>query len=150
MIDEKWLYAKTKQVEVTLTREFVRSYARAIHEENPIYFDKQAAQKASYADVVAPITMPIIFWQYLDVFWLKNVPIVIHGKQNFQYHMPLIANNSYQCDIQLTNLQKKRRKNGSIMQIADHLLTVRKENDLYGTFLTTLLIMEAQNEAISN
>lgn len=143
MIDEKWLMAKTEQVQFTLTRKQIRNYAKAIHEENPIYFDKDEAQRAGYADVVAPITMPTIFWQYVDVFWLKDVPIIIHGKQNFKYEVPLVANETYECDIQLTNLQTKKRKNGTTMQVADHLLTVRKQNIVCGTFLSTLLIMEA-------
>ena len=142
MIDEKWLFAKTDLVELTLTYEFIANYASSIHEVNPIYFNKQAAINAGFSDVVAPITMPIIFWQYIDVPWLKNIPVVIHGKQNFSYKEPLLANQTYHCEIQLTNIQTKERKKGSRMQVADHELNVYHNDKVCGTFVSTLLIME--------
>lgn len=149
MIDEKWLFTRTERIELTLTRELIKNYALAIHEDNPIYFDQQAAIAAGYSDVVAPITMPIIFWQYIDVPWLKNIPVVIHGKQNFSYHEPLIANRTYHCDIQLTNLQNKERKDGSLMQVADHKLHVYFNDQVCGTFVSTLLIMEGEDDTFS-
>lgn len=149
MIDKKYLFKKTEKIRLTLTRQWIQEYAEAIGDYEPIYFDKMAAQKRGFSDVVAPVTMPVIFWQYFDIPWLKHLPVIIHGKQSFQYNEPLIAGRTYECVIQLVSLKNKNRKNGTMMQIADHELTVSQEKKICAVSYTTLIIMEEENEPFS-
>jgi len=44
-------------------REKIREFARAVHAENPLHHDVEAARAAGYADVIAPPTFAIILAQ---------------------------------------------------------------------------------------
>lgn len=145
MIEQSWLMKKTKPVEIMVTREQITSYVRAIQEKNPMYYDLKAAKQMGYVDIPLPITMPIIFWQYIDVPWLKHIPVLIHSRQQFCYERPLVANIVFQCHIQLTNLQQRRH-----MQISEHTLTIEHQGTLYGTAISTLLIMEDRHDKTLN
>lgn len=137
MIEQNWLMEKTKPVEIMVTRKQITDYAEAIQEKNRMYYDLEAARQNGYSDIPVPITMPIIFWQYIDVPWLENISVLIHGKQRFSYERALVANTIYQCHIQLTNLQQNQH-----VQISEHRLTIEHQGMLCGTAVSTLLIME--------
>ena len=47
-------------------REKIREFARAVHAENPLHHDVEAARAAGYADVIAPPTFAIILAQAAD------------------------------------------------------------------------------------
>ncbi|WP_368504954.1 MaoC family dehydratase N-terminal domain-containing protein [Alkalihalophilus sp. As8PL] len=140
MITEKWLHSQTKPIEITLTREMIKSYADAICNENELYTNVEAAKQASYEDIPAPPTMPFIFWQYLEVPWLDDVGVLVHGKQAFSYDQPLIANQTYQCSIQLLSLKTKVNKRGPI-QIAEHQLSIHYNGVVHANALSTLVIL---------
>lgn len=141
MISENWLKATSEKVEITLTTEMIQTYAKAIGETELLYKDLEVAKSLGYQDIPAPPTLPIIFWQFIDVPWLENVGPVIHGKQRFLYKETLIANRNYDCMIQLTNLTYKMSKNRR-MQRSEHELSIYRKNKLHATAVSTLIIFD--------
>lgn len=81
-----------------VSREKLRDYAVATQESNPIYYYKEAAQKAGYRDVVAPpsFVVQLFFryggWPLYDPdFGKKKLPVCVHKAQNVKIHRPIIA-----------------------------------------------------------
>ena len=141
MIDQKWEHATTEAVKISITSEMIASYAKAIHEDALIYYDKQVAIAAGFKNIPAPPTLPIIFWQFINVPWLKDAGAIIHGKQQFHYEQPLLANRTYDCSIHLKDITKKQSKKG-MMQLSTHELMIKFEDQIHATAITTLIIFE--------
>lgn len=81
-----------------VSREKIRDFADAIGDANPLYWSKDAARAAGYADVIAPPT----FLTVLQFRFRGEGPIadpalgldysrVVHGEQRFVYHRPVVA-----------------------------------------------------------
>lgn len=108
MIDRKWQGQCTDPFDIYVTREWIQEYSALIGEDNPLFHDPSYAKEKGYADVIAPLTFPIVFWQYAKVVWLENQPPVIHREQSFFYHDPIMANRIYRCQIILNKLTVKK------------------------------------------
>ncbi len=78
-------------------REKIREFAQATGETSPLCHDLAAARAAGHADVVAPVTFPIVLTlkamgeavtdPSVGVDWSR----VVHGDQRFSYRRPLVA-----------------------------------------------------------
>ncbi len=79
-------------------REHIRSFARAIGDENPVYTDPAAARALGHPDVIAPPT----FLTVLNFRFASEGPVadpelgldyslVVHGEQSFELHRPIYA-----------------------------------------------------------
>ena len=62
--------------------------------------------------LIAPSTMPIIFWQAFDIPWLKEDAPLIHGSQHFSYNKPITAGMTLDCELALEKVDKKVGKQG--------------------------------------
>jgi hypothetical protein len=141
MIDDKWMGATTDVVKIDVTREMIALYVKAIHEDSSIYTNVECARRLGYVDIPAPPTLPIIFWKYIDIPWLRETGPVIHGKQRFCYDQPLLANFTYYCSIKLNELRMKKSKQG-MMQVANHELVITYNHCIHATAFTTLILFE--------
>jgi hypothetical protein len=141
MIDEKWTGATSEVVKITVTREMITAYARAIHDDTSIYVDIDSAKIAGYHDIPAPPTMPIIFWSFIKIPWLEDVGPVVHGKQRFSYEHTLVANRTYDCVIQLKDVKEKKSRR-EIMQRSNHELIISYNDCIHATARTTLIIFK--------
>jgi len=80
-----------------VTRVKIAEFATAIGETSPLCFDKQAAEKAGYPDVIAPPTFAIVVSSagsskvITDKGLGLNYAMVVHGEQRFEYRRPLHA-----------------------------------------------------------
>lgn len=76
-------------------REKIREFARAVHAENPLHHDVEAARAAGYADLIAPPTFAIILSQAADAALIgdKSAGIdfsrVVHADQRLRITVPL-------------------------------------------------------------
>lgn len=116
------------QKKITVTAEWIKQYAQSIE------FPLQSIGNK----IVAPPTMPILFWQLFDVpIFHKNQP-VLHGSQQFTYNRPIVEGMVLDCKLQLT---KKEQKNGKQGPLTFYTYTlVCYENDEEIAQATTLLI----------
>lgn len=90
---------------ILITEEWISSYAQSI----------DAPLQTMNGKVIAPATMPIIFWQAFDIPWLsKNAPL-IHGTQHFSYQAPITAGMSLDCELVLTNMVQKAGRQGVLI-----------------------------------
>ncbi len=79
-------------------REHIRSFARAIGDENPAYTDPAAARALGHPDVIAPPTfLTVLNFRFAaegpvaDPALGLDYSLVVHGEQSFELHRPVRA-----------------------------------------------------------
>ncbi|MGH7857446.1 MAG: MaoC family dehydratase N-terminal domain-containing protein [Candidatus Binatia bacterium] len=96
----------------------VREFARAIKDDNPIYFDEAHAEKEA-GGVVAPLTftMTQAFWDEpgnrIDLG--LDMRRVLHGSQEFEYVRPVHAGDRLTAQGRISDVYKKPGKRGGEM-----------------------------------
>jgi acyl dehydratase len=77
--------------------EKIREYARAVGETNPVHHDREAALAQGYRNVVAPpmfcvvYSAPAMAPAVLDPEVGINLPVMVHGGQEFVWGEPVCA-----------------------------------------------------------
>jgi acyl dehydratase len=102
-------------------------FAKAIHDDNPVYRDADAAQAAGFANVPAPPTYGFIAqnwgrWEerqdpaagdgrdpLAEVMGglLANGGLILHGEQSFTYHRPLVAGDVVRYEGRVADIYQK-------------------------------------------
>lgn len=92
--------------------EKVREFARAVHSENPIHFDPEAASAAGFRDVVAPPTFAVTI-QEMTLDQLLGDPEagidfsrVVHGDQRFTYTRPIVAGDELSATLTIASVKQ--------------------------------------------
>uniref|UniRef100_UPI0035C9B14E MaoC family dehydratase N-terminal domain-containing protein n=1 Tax=uncultured Sphingomonas sp. TaxID=158754 RepID=UPI0035C9B14E len=108
--------------EVAVETGFLKFFAKATGETDPIYFDENAARAAGHPSLPAPPTY--LFSLALsaparrgDVFDAENgigveLAKVLHGEQSFTYHRPIYAGDRLTLTTTTSDLYAK--KNGAL------------------------------------
>ncbi len=135
-------YKTDKQV-VEINRNDIRRYARSIGSTNPIHFDLQAAKKAGYADLVAPISMMASLVSHEAVESKLEVAAknVLHGDQSVELRRPLLAGDVLKLESVITEVSERPAgssstgfvsiedrgydKRGKVLMISKRVLAVR-------------------------
>ena len=92
-------------------REKVREFARAVFASNPVHLDVAAAQRAGYADLVAPPTFAVVLQQLtLDQLLASDdtgidFERVVHGEQRFTVTRPIVAGDELTATLSVTGVK---------------------------------------------
>jgi acyl dehydratase len=84
-------------VEYEVGKEKIGEYARAVGEENPVYFDRAAATEAGFRDVVAPPMFAVVYsWgsaalPATDPEVDLDFANLLHGGQEFAWGEPVCS-----------------------------------------------------------
>ena len=84
-------------VEYEVGKEKIGEYARAVGEENPVYFDRDAAREAGFRDVPAPPMFAVVYsWgsvalPAVDPDVDLNFAMLVHGGQEFVWGEPVCS-----------------------------------------------------------
>jgi acyl dehydratase len=96
-------YPPTRPYEVG--REHIRSFARSIGDDSPIYRDVEAARAVGHPDVLAPPTFPVVFTQQAAEQVTADPELgidfsrVVHSGQRFVYRRPIRAGDQLSCVV---------------------------------------------------
>ncbi|OAB44717.1 FAS1-like dehydratase domain-containing protein [Paenibacillus glacialis] len=123
------------QHQLHITAEWITDYAQSI----------EAPLQAIHGDIIAPATMPIIFWKAFDIPWLNMDVPWIHGTQHFSYNAPIIAGMILDCELALTKVEKKTGSQGDLT-LYTHTLVCAYNGDLIVTAETVLIRVGDQVE----
>jgi acyl dehydratase len=95
--------------------ERIRKYADAVHEDNPVYHDPEAAKQAGFRDLVAPPMFavvysapamgPAIFDTIADA-----LPRMVHGGQEFVWGEPVCAGDEITTEASVREVYEKDGK----------------------------------------
>ena len=81
--------------EYEVGKEKIAEYARAVGEENPVYFDRAAAKEAGFRDVPAPPMFAVVYSSgsvapgIFDPDVGINFAMMVHGGQEFEWGEPV-------------------------------------------------------------
>jgi acyl dehydratase len=93
-------------------REKIREYANAVKNENPAYFDEDAARALGYESILAPLTFIAIFGYraQLAFFAHANISIadlkLVQVEQGLKFLQPIEAGDRLYCHIRLDSLRQ--------------------------------------------
>ncbi|RBW70885.1 FAS1-like dehydratase domain-containing protein [Bacillus taeanensis] len=126
--------SKTNSFRVHVTEEMICSYLGALG-INTVKRQEESEK------IIAPPTLPIIFWQFADTYWLNpSYQSIIHGEQIFDYEKPILAGEIYTCSITLKKIYYKEGKSG-FLQLLDHELSGKNDRNEFRA-LSTLMIRQ--------
>lgn len=90
--------------QIHVTADWITEYAQSI----------EAPLQTMNGRLIAPATMPIIFWQKFDIPWLSKDTPLIHGTQHFSYQAPICAGMIVECELSLTDITQKEGRQGTL------------------------------------
>lgn len=116
------------QKRIYVSAKSITQYAKSI--EFPV--------PTSSGELIAPATMPIIFWSEFDIPWLPMNEPLIHGSQQFSYEAPITAGMTLDCELSLQKVEKKAGRHGNLT-LYTHRLVCTSRNKLIVTAETVLI-----------
>jgi acyl dehydratase len=93
----------------------IRSYADAVHEENPVYHDPGAAKEAGFRDLVAPPMFAVVYSApamgpaIFDTIG-DALPRMVHGGQEFVWGEPVCAGDTITTEASVKDIHEKDGK----------------------------------------
>ena len=102
--------------EYEVGREKIREFAYAVGEENPVYFDREAAQSAGFRDVPAPPMFAVVYSAgamapaIFDPEVGINVMAMVHGGQEFVWGEPVCSGDTISTTAQIKDISEKDGK----------------------------------------
>jgi acyl dehydratase len=109
---------------IEVERGKIRELALAIGDDNPIYFSREAAQEAGYADTPLYPTSPTTF-----TFWGNakmggnlaslgiNVMRILHGEEEYEYLAPVYPGDTLTGVMTVVDGKSRQGQGGSSMDI---------------------------------
>jgi acyl dehydratase len=102
--------------EYEIGKEKIAEYARAVGEENPVYFDRDAARTSGFRDVVAPpmfavvYSMPAIAPAMFDPDVGIKFAMLVHGGQEFVWDEPVCSGDRIVTEASLKDVYEQDGK----------------------------------------
>ena len=103
-------------VEYEVGKEKIREYAHAVGEDNPVYFDREAAQSAGFRDVPAPPMFAVVYSAgamapaIFDPEVGLNFAMMVHGGQEFVWGEPVCSGDVITTTAKCTQIYEKDGK----------------------------------------
>lgn len=114
MIDRKFIGWEFPEAVWEVEKGRLCFFAKAIGENNPVYLDKAAARAAGYRALPAPPTF--LFGALSDTGAVTamldklgvDIGRILHGEQQFTYHMPVCAGDVLRVRSRITDIYDKK------------------------------------------
>ena len=93
----------------------IHQYAEAVHEENPVHHDADAAQDAGFRDIVAPPMFAVVYsapamgQPIFDAIG-EALPRMVHGGQEFVWGEPVCAGDTITTETTVKEIYEKDGK----------------------------------------
>jgi acyl dehydratase len=100
--------------EYEVGREKIAEYARAVGEDNPVYFDREGAKQAGFRDVPAPPMFAVVYSAgsvapgMLDPDVGINLAMMVHGAQEFVWGEPVCSGDVITTETSVKDISEKR------------------------------------------
>jgi acyl dehydratase len=134
---------------VTMRIEFgkIREFARAIKDDNPLYFDEEYARKTAGGVMPPPtFTMTQGFWDdgqgRIDLG--LDLRRVLHGEQEFEYLKPIYAGDVLTARAKISNVEKRPGKRGGEMTFVTVETEYRNQRDEVVLYARSTIIETAR------
>lgn len=122
----------------------LRSFAKAIGESNPVYFDETAAREAGYRSILAPLTFPFVAAMEAEqpFVLLADMGIdkrkTVHGEQQFTYLKPIVAGDLLTGQQKIVEMYDK--KGGALTFIVTETRLTNQLNEAVCDMRTVIVV----------
>ena len=99
--------------EYEVGKEKIAEYARAVGEDNPVYFDRDKAKEAGFRDVPAPPMFAVVYSSgamgpaIFDPDVGINFAMMVHGGQEFAWGEPVCAGDVITTEVSVKDISEK-------------------------------------------
>ena len=99
--------------EYEVGKEKIAEYARAVGEDNPVYFDREKAREAGFRDVPAPPMFAVVYSSgsvapaIFDPDVGINFAMMVHGGQEFVWGEPVCAGDTITTEASVKDIYEK-------------------------------------------
>ena len=99
--------------EYEVGKEKIAEYARAVGEDNPVYFDRGKAKEAGFRDVPAPPMFAVVYSSgamgpaIFDPDVGINFAMMVHGGQEFAWGEPVCAGDVITTEVSVKDISEK-------------------------------------------
>jgi acyl dehydratase len=100
--------------EYEVGKEKIAEYARAVGEDNPVYFDREEAKQAGFRDIPAPPMFAVVYSAgavapgMLDPDVGINLAMMVHGAQEFVWAEPVCSGDVITTEASVKDISEKR------------------------------------------
>lgn len=95
--------------------EHLQNFAKAIGDDNPLYFDEEFAKNSIHGGIIAPPTYPIAIGATGGSIDLGlDQRRMLHGEQSFMYEKVIRPNDELTCQLVISDVYEKEGKNGKM------------------------------------
>lgn len=143
MIDSQWIGHPLPASVLPIERSRLQFFAKAIGEDDPIYFDADAARRAGYRDIPAPPTF--LFAAELDSGALDQllatlgIPLskLLHGEQGFTYHRAACVGDTVTVRSTISDIYSK--KGGALEFVVKTSRATNQDDQLVAELRTVMV-----------
>ncbi len=99
---------------------------------------------------IVPATYPIVYWQKVELPWLKDIGPLVHGEQSFHYKVPLLTDHSYYAKIKLVEIREKTGTSGKIVWLVHEMYGYQdalKKQPVFTGITTAMFRPEQEGES---
>jgi len=139
----------TPQTE-TITDADVRQFVDAIHDDNPIFRDPAAAERAGFADTPAPPTFITRFRvAFADAGLDPEHSQVLHGEQEYSYTRPLVVGDTLTVRHRVASLRQSARAGGMAIMTLEQLADT-PDGQQVALGKATIIVRDSPPEGVSD
>ena len=123
-LDHNLIGSEMEPFLVEVEKGAIRKFAESLEDDNPIYYNIEAAIAAGYRTIVAPTTFPTTFRLSARPFWLSSLrqERIMAGEQSFTYHRPIYAGDVLTCRFHLKGVEDKVGSSGRLQIISQEMI----------------------------
>lgn len=117
-VDRSYVGKTGKPVIMHLERGKIREFARAIKDDDPLYFDEEHARR-EVGGIMPPLTFLMTISHWDDGQGRPRVPMdlkrALHGEQEFEFLKPIFVGDVLTAVSRITDVFEKTGKRGGTM-----------------------------------
>ena len=112
-IDTKFIGREYKPVTYVVGQEKIKEYAHAVGDLNPLYIDSEFAKKSKYGCIIAHAMFVVVYAKeamdnlFLDKELNLNMSRLVHGEQEFDFHIIVKSNDTIQTTGKIKTIYNK-------------------------------------------
>ena len=144
MINKSIIGTQYPPFTVEIEKRWVRSFAEALGETDPVYFDESAAKARGYPSLPAPPTFPfaLIMERNQSFMLLDQLGIdkrrAMHAEQSFAYHADLCAGDVITGRQEIVDVYDK--KNGALEFLVTEMRMENQRGEPVCDLRTTVVV----------
>src|SRR5690606_4302626 len=144
MIDKSFIGSKFGPYKIHVEKWQLKFFAKAIGEENSIYFDEHAARNAGFPSIPAPPTFGFTIKMKIPdpMSYLTNMGVgigqILHGEQLFEHSALIFAGDCITVEDQLIDIYDK--KDGALEFVVNETHLTNQHDILVGKMKSVTVV----------